>query len=174
MNDFQTAVDAWMLETFGPEISADKTERVFRFLEEALELVQALGCLQSDVYKLIDYTYNRPEGEPAQKVGGVMVTLAALCSAHGIGLEKVAWDERHRCWEQRERIRTKQLNKPKGSPLPQAVESLVQKQANHLEAFAAAFCKSTALDPRDCVLVQQTDGKLIRWWFEPKERASSI
>jgi hypothetical protein len=118
MNAFQTAVDAWMAEILGPEISADKTERVYRFLEEALELVQALGCSKSDVLKLIDYTYNRPEGEPAQEVGGVMMTLAALCSAHGIKLDKAAWDERHRCWEQRKRIRAKQLSKPKGSPLP--------------------------------------------------------
>lgn len=39
MSDFQSRVKPWMLECFGPEVSADKVERFDRFLEEALEPV---------------------------------------------------------------------------------------------------------------------------------------
>ena len=42
--DFQASVSPWMQQCFGPEISADITERNHRFLEEALELVQSSGC----------------------------------------------------------------------------------------------------------------------------------
>ncbi|RQS15519.1 hypothetical protein DIE07_03565 [Burkholderia sp. Bp9002] len=34
----------WMLECFGAAIATDRMERNHRFLEEALELVQACGC----------------------------------------------------------------------------------------------------------------------------------
>ncbi|MDC6128597.1 hypothetical protein PPH41_11610 [Burkholderia gladioli] len=78
---FQARVQPWMLECFGPTIAADTIERNHRFLEEALELVQSLGCTASEAHQLVDYTFGRPIGEPAQEVGGVMVTLAALCLA---------------------------------------------------------------------------------------------
>ena len=77
----QSRVLPWMLACFGPTIPFDKTERNHRFLEEALELVQSIGCTQSEAHQLVDYVYGRPAGEPSQEVGGVMVTLAALCIA---------------------------------------------------------------------------------------------
>ena len=45
---FQYRVAQWMTACFGPVISADVTERNHRFLEEALELVQAKGCTASE------------------------------------------------------------------------------------------------------------------------------
>jgi hypothetical protein len=56
--DFQVRVNAWMLKCFGPEISADSKERNYRFIEEALELVQALGCSREDAHKLVDYVFS--------------------------------------------------------------------------------------------------------------------
>ena len=43
-------------------------------------------------------------------------------------------------------------------------------QAEHIEAFAAAYLKLTGISPDKAVLVQQTseDGKTIRWWFEER------
>jgi hypothetical protein len=41
---FQHRVRDWVLACFGEVIAADVTERNHRFLEEALELVQAKGC----------------------------------------------------------------------------------------------------------------------------------
>lgn len=78
---FQARVQPWMMECFGLVISGDTRERNHRFLEEALELVQACGCTIQEAYTLVHYVFNRPVGEVPQEIGGVMVTLAALCLA---------------------------------------------------------------------------------------------
>lgn len=119
---FQKDVDDWMQQCFGPEIAADGTERNHRFLEEALELVQSLGCTTSEAHQLVDYVFARPAGEPAQEVGGVRVTLSALCNAHRINEDCAATQEYCRISdpETMEKIRAKQAAKPKHSPLPEA------------------------------------------------------
>mgnify|MGYP001575296809 FL=1 len=100
-----------MTECFGSEIPNDKRERAFRFLEEALELVQAAGTTKEQALKLVDYVYGRPVGELPQEVGGVGVTLAAFCSAHGIDLLDAQYQELRRCWNNIEKIRSKQAAK---------------------------------------------------------------
>ncbi len=109
----------WLIACFGHEIANDKTERNHRFLEEALELVQACDCTASEAHQLVDYVFNRPVGEKGQEVGGVMITLAALCLANGIEMDTEGEIELKRIWAKKEAIRLKQLNKPKHSPLPQ-------------------------------------------------------
>lgn len=118
MNTFQNGVEHWMRVCFGRKIAADKVERNHRFLEEALELVQAAGCTASEAHQLVDYVYGRPVGELKQEVGGVAVTLAALRLAHDIRLWKCADDELARVWTMVDAIRAKQAAKPKHSPLP--------------------------------------------------------
>ena len=118
---FQDGVASWMLACFGAQIAADGVERNHRFLEEALELVQSLGCTHEEALRLVAYVYSRPIGEPAQEVGGVMVTLAALCSAHGLDMVAAGGAELERVWTKIEQIRAKQAAKPKHSPLPQAL-----------------------------------------------------
>lgn len=116
---FQSRVQPWMMACFGPEISADRIERNHRFLEEALELVQSTGCTQSEAHQLVDYVYGRPVGETHQEIGGVMVTLAALCLALGDDMHKAGETELARIWTMVEKIRAKQAAKPKHSPLPE-------------------------------------------------------
>jgi hypothetical protein len=116
----QTRMMAWLLECFGPEIAGDKIERNHRFLEEALELVQACGCTADEAHQLVDYTYGRPVGEARQEVGGVVTTLSALCSAQGIDMHDAAEAELARIWTKIDVIRAKQAAKPKHSPLPMA------------------------------------------------------
>lgn len=116
---FQERVDRWLIACFGERIARDKTERNHRFLEEALELAQSCGCSKDDALQLVDYVYNRPEGEIAQEVGGVMNTLAALCLARNIDMMDAGHIELDRCWTKVEKIRAKQAAKPKFSPLPQ-------------------------------------------------------
>ncbi|WP_334037407.1 hypothetical protein [Burkholderia gladioli] len=120
---FQARVQPWMMECFGPTIAADRVERNHRFLEEALETVQSLGCTASEAHQLVDYTFGRPVGEPAQEVGGVMVTLAALCLANTLDMHAAGETELARISEPATvlKIRAKQAAKPKHSPLPQAV-----------------------------------------------------
>jgi hypothetical protein len=117
---FQNRVRAWMLECFGVRVAADKIERNHRFLEEALELVQACGCTRHEAMQLVEYVFSRPLGEPIQEVGGVSVTLAALCSAHKIGLQAAGEEELSRINDPHvmQRIREKQAKKPRYSPLP--------------------------------------------------------
>jgi hypothetical protein len=116
---FQQRVYEWLLLCFGEEIARDKTERNHRFLEEALELVQSLGCTKSEAHQLVDYTFDRPTGEPLQECGGVVVTLAALCSANGLEFMQAGENELMRIWTKVEKIREKQAAKPKHSPLPE-------------------------------------------------------
>jgi hypothetical protein len=117
---YEHRVNGWMQECFGPEISGDIEERNHRFLEEALELVQSTGCTADAAHRLVDYVFGRPVGEPFQEVGGVRVTLAALCLANGIDGEAAAEAELARITqpEMVERIREKQKRKPAFGPLP--------------------------------------------------------
>lgn len=118
---FQARVDPWLLECFGEEIARDKVERNHRFLEESLELAQSCGCIEEDARALVDYVYGRPKGDAFQEVGGVLITLAALCLAHGFDMHAAGEEELARIWGAIGKIRAKQAAKPKGSPLPQAV-----------------------------------------------------
>ena len=120
---FQYRVADWMQECFGPEISKDGVERNHRFLEEALELVQSQNCTASEAHQLVDYVFNRPVGETSQEVGGVMVTLAAFCTANDIALSAASDTELARIWTKVETIRAKQAAKPKYHPLLEVVQT---------------------------------------------------
>lgn len=117
--NYQARVREWAEKCFGKEIADDTTERNHRFLEEALELVQACGITKSECLQLIDYVYSRPAGDKEQEVGGVMSTLATLCAAHRMNLEECAERELIKVYEKIDKIREKRANKPKHSPLPQ-------------------------------------------------------
>jgi len=118
-DSFQERVAPWMDATFGAMIAGDKEERAHRFLEEALELVQSTGTTAGEAHQLVDYAFGRPIGETRQEVGGVMVTLAALCLAHRLDMHEAAETELARVWTKVEQIRAKQAAKPKHSPLPE-------------------------------------------------------
>lgn len=115
---FQRRVHAWMLVCFGEKIAANLAERNHRFLEEALELVQANGCTASEAHQLVDYVFRRPVGEINQEAGGVLVTFAALLNAAGVDMKMAGETELARVWTKVEEIRAKQAAKPKHSPLP--------------------------------------------------------
>lgn len=135
---FQPRVGEWMRACFGPEISADRQERNHRFIEEALELVQACGCTASEAHQLVDYVYGRDQGDINQEVGGVMVTLAALCLAHGFDMHSAGETELARVWTKIDKMRAKQAAKPKHSPLPEALatKSLHEEVCSDARKFA--------------------------------------
>lgn len=122
---FQWRVQPWMLECFGAKIAADRRERNHRFFEEATELVQANGMTCSEAHQLVDYTFGRPPGELKQEIGGVMVTLAALCLASGADMHLAGETELARIWTMVDKIRAKQAAKPKHSPLPEHVQAAI-------------------------------------------------
>jgi hypothetical protein len=114
---FQQRVREWTIACFGQQIADDKVERNHRFLEESLELVQTLGCTQSEAHQLVDYVFYRPQGIPPQECGGVLVTLMALCNANGLTADLCGEIELERVYKKIEQIRAKQAAKPKHSPL---------------------------------------------------------
>ncbi len=117
----QARVQSWMDACFGSEISADRLERGDRLLEEVFELLQSGEYPRDRIATLEDYVWSREVGEPHQEVGGVMITLAAYCLAHGLDMHKAGADELARVWTKIEKIRAKHSAKPKGSALPQVV-----------------------------------------------------
>lgn len=96
IRSFQVRVTKWMGVCFGSRIATARRERVFRFLEEALELAQALDLTADDARLVVDYVYGRPVGEAFQEVGGVKVTLAALCWNEKIDMQDAAFTELER------------------------------------------------------------------------------
>ena len=115
---FQNRVAKWVRACFGPEVLENRIERNYRFLEEALELVQACGCTKEHATQLVDYVYGRPVGNREQEIGGVMVTLGALCAAQEIEMTAAGEIELERCWILIDVIREKQARKVRDSALP--------------------------------------------------------
>ncbi len=121
LREKQAEVARWMIDCFGEEIAADRLERADRFIEEALELAQTWPAFTADrAHALVDYVFSRPVGEIKQEVGGVMVTLAALCNTAEIDIQHSMNTEVARIWTKVEAIREKQASKPTGSALPVA------------------------------------------------------
>ncbi|MDY7806124.1 hypothetical protein [Burkholderia stagnalis] len=160
---FQFRVQPWLIECFGAEIAGDRAERNHRFLEEALELVQACGCTSNEAHQLVDYTFNRPLGEPTQEVGGVMVTLAALCLANGLDMHAAAEAKLARVWTKVEQIRTKQAAKPRHSPLPTAIASVQSDRAPVAHDHALTLLKQA----RDELLQ-------VEWDNDPPNRVVAL
>lgn len=118
LESFQSRVLPWLHACFGPESTTDRSQRNHRFLEEALELVQANGCTADEAHQLVDYVFGRPIGETEQEAGGVMLTLAALCHASDLDMHEAGETELARVWTKIDTIRAKQAAKPDHSPLP--------------------------------------------------------
>lgn len=78
--------------------------------------MQSLGCSKSEAMQLVDYVYGRDIGDPPQEVGGVVITLAALCLASDLNMYECGETELARIWTKVEKIRAKQAAKPKHSP----------------------------------------------------------
>jgi|SRR5271166_804439 len=117
-SSYQDRVKEWLAACFPQSVRSDRRKRTHRFLEEALELAQANGCSREDAQALVEYVYSRPAGQPELEVGGVMVTLASLCSTTSIDTTEAGDRELQRNWERIEAIRRKQASKPHDSPLP--------------------------------------------------------
>lgn len=117
MTPFQLEVKRWLTECVGDTDANNKQLRNWRFLEEALELVQSCGATSEEAISLVDYVYSRPIGEKFQEVGGVLTTLHALCRANQINMHDAGDKALIENWSRIEKIREKQKNKPRYSPL---------------------------------------------------------
>lgn len=78
----------WAKVTFGAETADVTGERIRRFLEEALELAQAVGLDQEVAQNMVEYVYARPAGNVNQEIGQVGVSLLALAEHLHINAEQ--------------------------------------------------------------------------------------
>ncbi|WP_349782365.1 hypothetical protein [Xanthomonas arboricola] len=169
VNTFQAGVSKWMGECFLPSLYSNMTERGDRLLEEVLELLQSKGYDQTRVATLVDYVYGRPVGEPAQEVGGVMVTLAGYCCVAGLDMHVEGARELERITqpEVMAKIRRKQEAKnalhfdtplPGGAPATVPVDGELQVIESLLGlAYAAWNLADNAQDLEDCHGVDNHD-----------------
>lgn len=88
----QQGIGAWARETFGEEDWTQRA-RAIRFIEEALELVQALGLDLPVVLRVAARVYEGPPGTVAQELGGTVVSLCALAEQVGMSLEEAGTEE---------------------------------------------------------------------------------
>jgi NTP pyrophosphatase (non-canonical NTP hydrolase) len=139
MHPFQKDVETWVENCFGERIAKDAEERSYRFLEESLELVQAVGISKESAHKLVDYVFSRSKGDIAQELGGVMVTLAALSGAVKHDMLTAGETEVTRCWQNIFKIREKHFSKPSFDP-----------DQLHLELPVCKRCRSHEHHVSDC------------------------
>jgi len=86
-NHTQKEVLEWVRTTFGESFLNDR-ERALRFIEESIELVQAIGLTSSDVVSILHHVYGRPVGDYSKEMGGVMITLEAMAEHLGVDLNR--------------------------------------------------------------------------------------
>lgn len=123
--EFQESVVGWVREALGEEGVHDTHQRRCRFLEESLELVQAVGGTKEEALQLVEYVFSRPTGEIHQEIGGAGLTLIALCGALNMPFDRCLQIEFTRCNtpEIIERIRQKHASRKEGGPLPGNIET---------------------------------------------------
>lgn len=137
---FQKRVGIWVQRCFGDVVRYNREERSQRFLEEALELVQANGLSKEGALALVEYTYGRPVGVVEQELGGVMVTLAALCDACELDMVKEGEVELARINDPAimAKIQAKQATKPANSSLPGRTPITQEEFNRKMDALDAA------------------------------------
>lgn len=87
MKGFQQRVAVWCNMVFGSKVANDRVIRNYRFIEEALELVQSLGMSKQEVLDQVHYVFGRNIGEPDNEIGGVMITLAQLATVNNLDID---------------------------------------------------------------------------------------
>lgn len=111
--ELQYRVNDWMEHVFPPEIINDVDERGQRFIEEAIELVQSTGMTAQQLHNAVDYVFGRCIGEVHQEVGGVMISLSALCNVVQVDMNDCAETELRRIWNKADQIKERHKSKPK-------------------------------------------------------------
>lgn len=98
----------WAVGVFG-DVAKSRQERAARFIEEAVELVQAEGLPVSTVQSIVRRCYDRPAGDSHKELGAAGITLLALAENSGMDAgdailcewERIQakpqdyWDKRH-------------------------------------------------------------------------------
>lgn len=116
---FQELYNTAVRKLLGDDAVDNTQERNHRFIEEAIELVQANGMSKSAVMALVDHVFSKPVGEIKQEAGGVLATFTTLCVQADIDIDEIAQDELD--WADSisvEWFRARQSRKPAIEPNP--------------------------------------------------------
>lgn len=109
----QDESSSWTTQTFGSLYLIHKKERLFRFMEEALETVQAGGMTEDELSQVIRQVYDRPADPDIKKeIGGALITLGTLAEAFGTRLDFCFRMAMARCWRDQDKIRIRHFTKP--------------------------------------------------------------
>lgn len=107
----QKGLVSWLERCLGKETLLNRKDRAIRVLEEAVELAQAVGIPREKALEQLHHTYDRPKGQPAQEIAGVI--NAALLAAEALGYDglDLGLNELHRAEDAIDIIRRKNLSK---------------------------------------------------------------
>jgi len=105
--------DKFLRDAFPLNRVVDPRVRVYRFLEEAMELAQSLDIEHEQAENLLNYVFARPKGEPKQELGGCVMTLVAVSNALKQDFVSCGFDAIVDARERIPTIREKDKNKPK-------------------------------------------------------------
>lgn len=88
MRDKQKELATLVTATWSHELMYNPRERALRFLEEAVELVQAMRLTRDEVFTSVLRVYSRPPGDAPKEIGQVYQTL--LCTAEALDVDASA------------------------------------------------------------------------------------
>ena len=112
MDELQAEVIHVGTDVFGQASVSDFDERMLRFGEEAIELMQAGGISYGKFLQLGHHVYSRDAGEITQEIGGVGVTLFGVADAGDYSLGELTAIEIARVAGNKDKIRAKSALKP--------------------------------------------------------------
>lgn len=159
---FQARVVEWAQATFSPDKVTSMDERRCRFMEESAELCQAAGMSASQAHAVIDYVFQRDVGEAFQEVGGVMTTLAVLCHAMSVNMQYAAETELSRVWTKVDKIRAKNLSKPRfPNDAPRHVET-PDRMERVLNAILEPLKQSSSVDLDTEIVIRRAWERALR------------
>lgn len=82
----------WAQATFG-DVALDRHERALRFIEEAIELAQALEIDPSTIDAIAARVFSRPAGDPEREFGQCLACFEILAKVAGIDADREATAE---------------------------------------------------------------------------------
>lgn len=82
----------WARAMFG-EVALDPRERTLRFIEEAVELAQAMEIDAATLAAIVERVYRRPAGSVAREIGQCQATFECLARVLGVDSDQEATAE---------------------------------------------------------------------------------
>lgn len=139
----QERVDEWMRFVFTETERTDAPERALRTAEEAIELTQAVGVDAATMHRLVDYVFERPVGDPAQEIAGILVTVYSMATAIGADAETVFHREMTRVHKSEVIDRCRRRQHEKREAL--ASKPLINMSAAEIDVWRSAFAAAVAV-----------------------------